>query len=646
MSVLAVSDSATITNRYNGTEYKYLLYKDGMAVNIDELSIVPTKERNGLEVYCEPTISLDYNTLTQAVKELAFFDGLYINNGLLESNGGYYNYAYSGWREFSNYVAKFNKRKIINFNTFSCVTIDCASEQCVLLGNVLYRVDYNHKDTQDSIYKSPTQYGEYVIFPRFNIGEISVTPNREDILYNNTSEELIKKKYKDVRNELENIASSKIADNLKTDIIPLVSGDEILLKLDSDNKIEVNINFSIISKTIIKKSTVYGKKLNADQINNLAECVRNIYPFYSSHFINREHISTKEFGVCLDDIDEKRFRYIDTEFYRCGFRTFNYYLKQYVLENYAKFTILKQKNESDVKKEILTHYAITDCDRLTLAIYKKLCIDVWNSLPEISDSLVTDEFKAQYSRKNTYITENINVTYYNNGHFVEQRKDTVEKLLNKGNTYIIFTKAENVLPIELSTISEWLIRKDEDFESGVQFIEVGEKTKKELFGKDGFVDWNKLIDPKRYWMRFIKTFEIVKKKDWYKESLYGKSVYVQEQTKETMAFINTFRTYQSTYIKVAKLKKYITPFWDTIEPINEILEEMNPSIETINCIEFYASMFNYSNSHILSLLCASFPNISCPDNIKNVYNTLLKLYSNKDDKEHNQNQQISECNAQ
>ena len=257
-SIIAVSDSATITNRYNGTEYKYIMYKDCMAVNIDEVSAIPTKERNGLELYCEPTIDLNYTSLTEAVKELAFFDGLYINNGLTESEtyetsyGYRYNYSYQRWREFNEYVEKFNKRKIINFKTFSCVTIDCASEQCVLLGNVLYRIDYSHRDSDDYVYKNSTQYGEYIIFPRFNIGEISVTPNREDILYNNTSEALIKKKYDDVKKELEEIASQNVAKNLETDIIPLICEDDINLVLNKNYNISVNIKFDIMNKNIIR----------------------------------------------------------------------------------------------------------------------------------------------------------------------------------------------------------------------------------------------------------------------------------------------------------------------------------------------------------------------------------------------------------
>ena len=219
-------------------------------------------------------------------------------------------------------------------------------------------------------------------------------------------------------------------------------------------------------------------------------------------------------------------------------------------------------------------------------------------------------------------------------------------MLNDGDTYIMFTKAENVLPIELSRIPEWLIRKDEDFESGVKFIEVGEKTKKELFGKDGFIDWNKLIDPKRYWMRFIKTFEIIKKKDWYNPDMYYDCLNVLAPTKEMKAFIDALRMYCSTYISIAKLKKYITPFWDSIEPIDDILESMNPSVDMLNCIEFYTSIKDNNYSYILSLLCASLPNINCPDISREGYNKLVELYSNKDDKEHNQNKQVSECNAQ
>ena len=247
LSVLAVSDSATITNRYNGIEYKYLLYKDGMAVNIDEISVKQTSERNGLEVYCQPNFELDYNALTKAIKELVFFEGLYINNNFNEKHDGYYHSAYYEYREFSKYVENFNKRKIIHFKTFSCVTAGCVNQQSILLGNVLYGVDYSHLDNNDDIYKSAVAYGEYVVFPRFDIGQISVTPNRENILYNNQSEELINKKSVEVYNEIVELVSSKYGKNLGIDIIGAICDSKFNFQLHKDYpSLQITIGFDII----------------------------------------------------------------------------------------------------------------------------------------------------------------------------------------------------------------------------------------------------------------------------------------------------------------------------------------------------------------------------------------------------------------
>ena len=91
-SALSVSDSCTITSVYNGEKVKYLMYKDGMAINIDEVSSEPTKDRNGVEVYVQPNVEIDYSRLKSCLQDLAFFDNVYINLNLKEQNSGYYSY--------------------------------------------------------------------------------------------------------------------------------------------------------------------------------------------------------------------------------------------------------------------------------------------------------------------------------------------------------------------------------------------------------------------------------------------------------------------------------------------------------------------------------------------------------------------------
>ena len=76
-SALAYSGTVYLTSNYQGIKYKYLMYKDGNNINIDELVNIPTTDADGLEVmvYIQPG---DLTSFLSAIRnQLVFFENLY-----------------------------------------------------------------------------------------------------------------------------------------------------------------------------------------------------------------------------------------------------------------------------------------------------------------------------------------------------------------------------------------------------------------------------------------------------------------------------------------------------------------------------------------------------------------------------------------
>lgn len=176
-ATMAVSKVAYITSYYNGVARLYIMTKDGNSITTNLMSETPTNEKNGLEI----TVKNILHTFRykEAFKNLAFFPNVYIDG------------------TFSEY----NNIKVKRYKYFTATTEEFSNK--LLLGNVLYPLDRSIipvelKDFYDSIVKSG------VVF-NFNIGELQVTPNRESIIYNTQTSNLIIQRIKDAKEEITSI---------------------------------------------------------------------------------------------------------------------------------------------------------------------------------------------------------------------------------------------------------------------------------------------------------------------------------------------------------------------------------------------------------------------------------------------------------
>ena len=188
-SALAVSDTVHITSFYEGNEYYYLMVKNGSKINIDLINTTPTDQPNGVEVKIQVS-RIKGESIYRSISVLSYIPNLYIN------------------KEKDYTVKAFNERIITKYKNFNICSI-VSGKMHILIGNILYRINK---------YKFPILSREVEtiledVAIKFEIGELTVTPNREDILYTDETIAKINEKIKAVMEEIEEIFKQRQKNN-------------------------------------------------------------------------------------------------------------------------------------------------------------------------------------------------------------------------------------------------------------------------------------------------------------------------------------------------------------------------------------------------------------------------------------------------
>lgn len=178
-SMMAVSNSAYINSYYNGKVYKYCMVKQGNSITTNLMETEDTDEKNGLEISVNG-IKIDYMDFTRALAQLMFFPNIYISG------------------DFSD----FNERKTKLFNNYAVYAwrSSISSNGGILLGNVLYPLNVTFDELKYKNFISALRYQAFAL--RFDIGELSITPNREQIIYTKDTLDKIKRKIDKILDEI------------------------------------------------------------------------------------------------------------------------------------------------------------------------------------------------------------------------------------------------------------------------------------------------------------------------------------------------------------------------------------------------------------------------------------------------------------
>jgi hypothetical protein len=263
-SCLSCADVAQITSYYNGKKYSYVMYKNGGGINIDQLSVIEGDFKNGLEVSIEKYI-YNHNDLVNAIRKLCLFERLHIsykgNNSVISSK-----------------VADFNDRKVTHFNTFSrCSWLQ--DNNFFKVGNVIYDYDKYWLNTRD---------GLIIDLP---MGSVDITPNREALQFTDFTNNNIKARIADVKQELQDIVNSHINGNMTLSkfcdnfVFPssyVVTEKDEQISIDKD---DVQVDFNLITLDGEKLPEGYVKFLNSARYLGIDKAF--IHKFINNSYKNK-----------------------------------------------------------------------------------------------------------------------------------------------------------------------------------------------------------------------------------------------------------------------------------------------------------------------------------------------------------------------
>lgn len=280
---LSVSDTSHIKSYYNGKCYSYLMYKDGDSLNIDLLNTTDTEFDNGVEI--SVTIKDSWQTqesIRDGLDYLNYFEQLYVDNNI---------------DNLSDFVYKFNKRTIHEFKTFKICSVNNFFGTKFLMGNVLYECN----EVKWKIFNNAN------IAITFDIGELSVTPNREQLRFNDKTIETINNRVKACEEEILALFKERLDVDYNTveEWFKTTQHSRITLPLGYSTNIEIITDRQYLRNNhIFDNCTIRGKKIHPT-LATLYTFVRqeSLPPFFLTYVYTNQKFYTSSHTTLASYLD-------------------------------------------------------------------------------------------------------------------------------------------------------------------------------------------------------------------------------------------------------------------------------------------------------------------------------------------------------
>ena len=291
---LSVSNTVSIKSYYNGKCYNYLMYKDGETLNIDLLNTIDTQYDNGVEVSVNIVDAFyEREHIIQGLALLCYFEQIYVDTDI---------------DYLKDFIERFNNRKIHEFYSFKVCSLSEVSGIHCLMGNVLYSLN-----NVDILGTQPN------IAITCDIGELDITPNRENLRYSNKTKECLQDKINLVRDEILSYLKKQLSKDYATvnSYVTDKSSPYISLQLWNfeTNDITIDFNRQTLSyANIVDSCTIRGVAIPSNFLSWYNQIMNYIVPSYLCTYIYRNQMFYKPESMLLKRLLSYNLKYLDEPF--------------------------------------------------------------------------------------------------------------------------------------------------------------------------------------------------------------------------------------------------------------------------------------------------------------------------------------------
>lgn len=333
LSGFSCSNTMYITSYYEGNCYEYIGIKDANTIVYTLVSTTPTTEKSGLEVTLKNVQLPKYR---KALRYISFFPNVYLD----DNNGGY--------------DTNINEIQIKKHEDYWVAST--SMEDKLLLGNVLYPLNdtelnfsgcgLNGMETKELLEFIHNLKYTGLVF-KFDIGELSVTPNRESIIYTKECNTKIIDKIIKVKKQVNKLINDKSKEDFNNirDYAEIIKEDRCF-NFFTEKIIPYSCRSYELPKSIASNLTYKGKPLSiySNLINtllsDLSYCTKcyvenNVYvnlPWKHKNKCNM--FKTSNILILAEDTKLSK------------------YIKSYLVENYQYYTVLEPLTLNKVKDAV------------------------------------------------------------------------------------------------------------------------------------------------------------------------------------------------------------------------------------------------------------------------------------------------------
>lgn len=486
-SPLAYADSFNVITRVDGVEYNYIIHKGEQVPIITLIDQSTTDAINGTQVIIPIANSKDYAYFVMAVKDqLRYFDNITYKIPGEDINNDYKIFKGKHWIHTTNGTAN--------------------SQLQLCIGKVGYPLDWKAAGIEDVYYHQ--QHGNFALY--FDVGEISVTMNRESVEYNSKTRKAIQEKIKAFQEEARELT---IKNNRTSDL-------KTFYEITRHNSTKLRVN-----DECILESSYFFEKMDAvyEPLEDLGKVVQDPLFFIRVHkslgFTDKSAPRIlKGQSLCRLLFDESN-RYHSPRKHLRNAKIFrvrdrmNSLKDAYIQETYGKFVAVKL--DSDYRTTLADYYKLkgSSTPNYTAAdtYFKHMIKEVVKHTESYDDLIVPEDWIEQYkaSRKRGSKIRSAEVipykqVYMNSEDVVmfEQNQNKVDKLLSGTRGLLIYgsSKDRNKLTSAFELLRWGVNRTDRSYYQTklreYTFIMISESRKKLFAGHKNTLDINDFLKEK------------------------------------------------------------------------------------------------------------------------------------------------------